>query len=571
MNKHAFVFTQKIRNSSLGTTFVSGDRDTNVVFFWIFLSGLLFNPLTSAQAQTASVQFIHSAEGQSVDTVDVYLNNTLIINDFARYSATSFLSFLPIQVDTPSQIVLAPAGSASAAEGFFSQAVVFETDGIYTVALIGDAQSMTSPLDWVVDEDARVFSSDTSRAGVSFLHAAPSSPAFDVLLREGGMIIGDLGYAQFSPYLNLKPEDIFLDVKWTGTSNIISTYRLSLSPYKGQALKVFAVGSAVSASSFKMFAVYNDGFVSPVDFAPVARVQYFNALADTVDIYKNGTRFSNDAVPGAAMPFKYIPAGIPMNIAVSPFNSLNAQSAYGKFDFTFDNLKTYLAVSAGIRNDALHPLQMFFYNAAQEASIGTGHVSFLFFQGNPDWPMVDVRISPSNDLFAGISYGAFKGYQHLKASGSVAIRVYEFGSMNLIAAFAPLDLAPYKGQSVTLFTKREVQSGHTSLWVALADGTTFQIMPTVATAEQMDPAGPSVLVFPNPATSELNVQVQNIEDSDLGYQVIDARGSIVLEGQKVLAEHGSHFQVEVNSLFTGLYFLHISTLKGSRSVRFWKR
>lgn len=570
MNKHLPTFQGKACAYSYAhVTAVSKKKSPTLAVFVAFSALLLGGPIHRLQSQSTEIQFIHAAEGELTDTVDVYVNQARIANDLPRHAASVFLTDVPAQPGGALHITIAPYTSVSAAEGFFDQFLPVQAGSQTTIALLGNPQSSIAPLSFLVDGAAQTVSSDTSKTAVSFLHAAPNAATFDMVLREGGMVFGALGYGQFTPYLLLRPDDLFLDLKASGTSTILSTYRLSTGPYKGQAFRVIATGDLSSASSLKMFAVYADGFVTPVDFAPVARVQYLNALADTVDVYKNGTKFSNDATPGSAMPYKYIPAGLLMNISVSPYTSTNALNAYGKFAFTFENLKTYTAVSAGVQGDLAHPLQMFFYDTAREAAVDTDKVSLLFFQGNPDWPMADVRLSQVNDLFAAASYGDFKGYQHLTATGQMKIRVYRFGTMTMLAEFAPMDLALYRGQSLTLFTKRGAQPGSTELWAARANGSTFQMTQTVEASEVAE-AEATVRVFPNPTAAELNVEVLGAEGGEMGYRVLDAQGKVLLVGNGVTTGRDGNFPLDLSALPAGLYFLEINSSSGSRAVRFGK-
>lgn len=527
--------------------------------------------IPALHAQTMSLQVIHAAEGESLEVLDVYVNKERVINDLARNTASPFLTGIPVQVGFPVEITLAPSTSTSASEGFFTSFASVQYEGRNTIAIIGNPESASRPLDILTYQGAQILATDASKTAVSFLHAATKASPLDAVLREGGtMVFGALGYGAYTPYLNLAPEDLYLDVKVSGTSNILSTYRLSLGPYKGQAFQVYISGDMLNASSLKMYAVYSDGLVIPVDFAPVARVQYFNALADTVDVYKNGTKFSNDAAPGGAMPYKYVPAAIPMNIAVSPYTSFNGNNAYAKFPFTFENMKTYAAVSAGIRDDAQHPLQMFFYDGAREKATDTSSVDLLFFQGDPFWSKVDVRISQFNDLFAGVSYGDFKGYQRLVAVGTLTLRVYEFGTMHLLAEFAPMDLAAYKGQTLTLFVKSGAQSGDAELWAARADGSSVQMQSTVSSAE-VPGVAEVIRLYPNPVHGvELQVQMEGVLHERVEYRVVDAYGRMLLSGGIAVMERNGQCAVDVSQLPAGLYFLEIMTPESRSAVRFRK-
>lgn len=569
MNKHLPTFSAE-RCAALRTSLVvSEKRKAHLAFLSAFSALLFWGPVGALQAQTTQVQFIHAAEGSLLDTVDVYVNQVLIVNDLARGYASGFLDDLPAQTGFPLQIALAPANSTSAADGFFAQSVFYLDGGLTMVAFVGDLASSGTPLQCAVDVYAQKVSSDTSKTAVSFLHAATGAGAVDAVLREGGMVFGNLGYAQFTPYLNLKPDDLFLDVKASGTSNILSTYRIFTSPYKGQAFRVVATGNMSSAASLRMFAVYSDGFVAPVDFAPVARVQYLNSLADTVDVYKNGTKFSNDAAPGAAMPYKYIPAGYPINISVSPYNSINGLNPFAKSVFTFENMKTYTAVSAGVRGDTLLPVNMFFHEASREKAIDTNSVSLLFFQGNPYWPKVDVRATGFNNLFSEVAYGSFKGYYHYKvASGPLKIQVYEFGTTNMIRDFANIDLSAYKGQSLTLFTKQGAQAGSTELWAAKADGKTVMLAGSVS-ADDLPVEQLGALVFPNPAASLLYVSLPQVKEGlSVHYKIVDISGRVLVQGEKDIFASDEKIQLDVSGLIAGVYFLNLGTSKATQTIHF---
>lgn len=224
MNKHLPTFSGKACAPVRTSTVVSEKRNLNLAVWVAFSALLLGGPINRLQSQSTEVQFIHAAEGELTDTLDVYVNQVLIANDLPRNAATAFLVDLPAQIGFPLQITLAPEKSASVAEGFFSQSVPAQEGGLTTIAFIGNPLSSVAPFQFLVDGASQKVSSDTSKTAVSFLHAAPSAAAFDMVLREGGMVFGALGYGQVTPYLHLRPDDLFLDVKASGTSNILSTY-----------------------------------------------------------------------------------------------------------------------------------------------------------------------------------------------------------------------------------------------------------------------------------------------------------------------------------------------------------
>lgn len=97
-------------------------------------------------AQSGAVQFIHVAEGESLDMVDVYINKERVVNDLMRNAATPFLTGLPIQIGFPVEITLAPATSSSAAEGFFTSFAALDYDGRNTCSIVGNLLNGAGPL-----------------------------------------------------------------------------------------------------------------------------------------------------------------------------------------------------------------------------------------------------------------------------------------------------------------------------------------------------------------------------------------------------------------------------------------
>ncbi len=66
-----------------------------------------------ANAQTARLQVIHNAADPAADSVDIYLNGSLLLNNFKFRAATPFID---APAGTPINIGVAPASSNSAAD-----------------------------------------------------------------------------------------------------------------------------------------------------------------------------------------------------------------------------------------------------------------------------------------------------------------------------------------------------------------------------------------------------------------------------------------------------------------------
>lgn len=86
-------------------------------------------PLTKL---TGGIQMVQNSADVNNDSVDVYVNGNLAINDFAFRTATPFISYNAL---VPMTIAIAPKGSASVADAFYTKAITLDSNiNYYMVA-----------------------------------------------------------------------------------------------------------------------------------------------------------------------------------------------------------------------------------------------------------------------------------------------------------------------------------------------------------------------------------------------------------------------------------------------------
>src|SRR5690606_2532531 len=78
---------------------------------------------TISQAQTARVQVIHNCADAIADSVDVYLDGTLLLDNFAFRTATPFID---APAATPIVLGVAPKNSMSVADTVYSVTVTLD-------------------------------------------------------------------------------------------------------------------------------------------------------------------------------------------------------------------------------------------------------------------------------------------------------------------------------------------------------------------------------------------------------------------------------------------------------------
>src|SRR5690606_21770735 len=137
-----------------------------------------------AHAQTARVQVIHNCADAAATEVDVWLDNALLLDDYAFRSATPFID---APAGVPFTVGIAPSGSMSAAESIFTQEFTLEEDGSYIIVASGivspTGYSPSPPFSLQVFAGARETAAGPG-TDVLAMHGSTDAPMVDVFETE---------------------------------------------------------------------------------------------------------------------------------------------------------------------------------------------------------------------------------------------------------------------------------------------------------------------------------------------------------------------------------------------------
>ena len=122
-------------------------------------------------AQTARVQIIHNSADISAETVDVYLDDILLVDNFEFRTATAFQD---VTADTPINIRIAPNNSASSDDFFYELDTTLQADETYILVANGirSASGYTINDNFSIDvfDMARETSAPASFSNILFHH-----------------------------------------------------------------------------------------------------------------------------------------------------------------------------------------------------------------------------------------------------------------------------------------------------------------------------------------------------------------------------------------------------------------
>jgi hypothetical protein len=251
-----------------------------------------------AYTPTARVQVIHNSADAAAAQVDVWLNDQLLIDNFAFRTASPFID-APAGVDF--DVVIQPANSTDTTNALArftynlmdGETYVLVANGI----VVPTGYTPATPFDIYVYGMGREEATSPTNTDLLVFHGSTDAPAVDVVevYAGAGTIVDDLSYGEFSGYLELPTANYQLDIRDASGQVTVATFNAPLGDLslQGKALTVIASGFLDpsvnnNGASFGIFAVLPAGgaFVTLGNTTGVDE----NEIATGLKIYPNPVR-----------------------------------------------------------------------------------------------------------------------------------------------------------------------------------------------------------------------------------------------------------------------------------------
>lgn len=550
--------------------------------------------LTTAWAtgQTARLQVIHNCADLNAASVDVYVNGTITIPDFAFRTATPFID---VPAGIPLEVAIAPGNSSSASEAVFSTGVTLADGETYIAVASGTlglgGYNPATPFSLPVFPTARE-TAQGSGTDVLVLHGCTDAPTVDVFESAvvSTTVVDDLSYGEFDGYLELPTVDFTLQVRTADNSAIVAAYDAPLQTLglQGAALTVLASGflnPSVNSDGpgFGLWVALADGgplVELPSAAIPTARIQAIHNSADAaaaeVDVYLNGSLLLDDFAFRTATPFVEVQAGVDLTLSIAPGNSTSVADAIANFNYNLPADETFILVANGIVSPSGYspatPFDIYVFPAARETAQGSG-TDVLVFHGCTDAPTVDVFESAvvSTTVVDDISYGEFDGYLELPTV-DFTLQVQTADGATTVASYAaPLQALNLEGAALTVLASGFLNPMMNSngpafgLWVALASGGALVELPVVTNVTDVNGLE-GVSMWPNPAAEQINIRTGASGRAEVS--VLDATGRTVRSFAAQAMSSDAPLMLSLNGLSDGAYRMLLRTESGSGSFPF---
>jgi hypothetical protein len=541
-----------------------------------------------ATAQSRKIQFVHNSVDPIISSVNVFWNDSLLIEGLNYKTASSFIELPSWSGAAIDRIYFTEAQLLDTASSFYSWNLP-QNDGVYQAVLngalisFGTTQQQFIHID--LSSDVRINASNPNAVEIRFHHGVDDAPAIDI--GESSTIIptlwaNNISYSQFSTYTEIT-DSIYrvglFDIESIILFRAYAAY-FNQSQFIGNAYSLILSG--LSGTDFidtdlelSLYRVGPEGgpFVElpPVSVLDTARIQVIHAASDptlsTVDVYINNQKLLDDFDVFEAAPFINIPGNRNLWLSV---NSTNSSDTTGSFlrsylNFPVDRHIVVLSGHNAPQNfNPGKPLQWNIKSNAREQALDADDTDLIFFHAGTDLEPVNVRAFEPvlSSLESEISYAQFS------PSGYIGIPPFNYGlhlrsvqsGLNLCSTVLPFQDLGFTGKSVVAVlggyrNMQQNQNGEPlNVWFADADGgpmVSGQLVTSIHEAFEM----PELSIFPNPSKGSFSITGVNDEKEAAALEIYSMQGKLIWRGSTNQAEAG-----QVTTLSPGIYTLRVTTM-----------
>ena len=216
----------------LASGFLDPSQNSNGPAFGLYValaSGGQLVELPSAPIPTARVQVIHNSADAAAATVDVWLNDGVLADDFAFRTATPYVD---AQAGVPFDVSIAAPNSTDTVGAIARFTYTLEAGETYQLIangiVSGTGYTPAMPFDIDVYDMARESAATSGNVDVLVYHGATDAPTVDIeeIAAGAGIIVPAISYSEFQGYLELASADYALNVLAGGS--VVATFAAPL-------------------------------------------------------------------------------------------------------------------------------------------------------------------------------------------------------------------------------------------------------------------------------------------------------------------------------------------------------
>lgn len=199
-----------------------------------------FRPREQAQQEKGIIRVLHGSS--STENIDVYINAIRVFRNISYKEVSNYLS-LP---SGKYHLDIYPADNQ--VTSILNKRITVETGKIYTLPMISNAKKLRL----LSFEDQLHVPAGESK--FRFMHLSSNTPSLDVAVVKGDVVFSNVSFREASPYLGLTPMTIDLEIRHTGTKQVLLPLpQLQFKP--NEVYSIIATSSQQDESSIETFMI----------------------------------------------------------------------------------------------------------------------------------------------------------------------------------------------------------------------------------------------------------------------------------------------------------------------------
>lgn len=384
----------------------------------------------------ARLQVLHLADGAG--TVDIYVNDEILIDDFEEKTGTGFF---PVPAGASLKVDVVAGDAADNAEPVYTVTLAegLAAESKTIVAAAGDVSSddAATAFRLITIGGAKTLEQGASVVEALLIHAVDDAPAVDVVLEPnlpGQTVVEDVPFGAFTAnatgageYLTIDPATLtfggsaLVDLNVADSDAFVTNFQTTdLNGLAGQKVVLAATGSladgTLGLTAFLGLDAETPAAAPGLAIGNAARLQVVHNSPDPaaaiVDVYANGLKLIDDFTFRSATPFITVPAntGIDLNIA-GPDSTDDSAPVVDGPEVRFEEGSTTAAIASGIVGGAGDAGFAILTTEALEKPGDDLNMFVKLHHGSPDSPAVGVRAAATATfLVESFEYGDFVDY-----------------------------------------------------------------------------------------------------------------------------------------------------------------
>lgn len=529
----------------------------------------------------ARLQVIHNCPAPAAASVDVWVNGTKLLPNFAFRTATPYLD---VPSGVPLQVRIKPAGSTDTARPLFYRSytlpansnVVAIANGNIGTGFAPNPDNLNTGFDLDILTDGRLGSTMPGMPQVKVFHGSPDAPTVQVkVARTSTVLVPQAAFRQSSGWLDAPAANLDLDIVAGG--NIVVRFGAPLSAFADSSLLVLASGYLSPATNnngpaFGLLAVTPKGrtiLLPAVTLTASLQVVHNCASpgAASVDVWVGNTKLLPGFTFRSATPYVSVPANTALQVRIKGPGSTDTTQPLFYRSYTLPPDAEVIAVATGNVGTGFAPNPDGIGTAfdltildGRQRSTTAGGAQVKVLHGATDAPTVRVKVSGTSTVL--VPQAAFRqssGWLDAPAA-NLNLDVDAFATGTTVATYtAPL--AAFADSAVLVMASGYLaptanNNGPAFALVAVTKAGRAVVLPTAVTAIAKGVKAEAMQVSPNPAMSRAEFILPN-GISPASAELLD------MTGRRVWSANEASTRVDLSGLPKGMYYLLARSTEGT--------